>query len=84
MPVVNSNNPVLLFRSLVSFFVITVSLFLTQTSSAAVPGITPGEFSVDASGGANYQIPIAVPSGYNYPSRFRITQEAKIANVNGE
>ena len=27
------------------------------------PGFTPGEFSVDASGGANYQIPIAVPPG---------------------
>ncbi len=30
---------------------------------AAIPGVTPGEFSVDASGSANYQVPIAVPPG---------------------
>ena len=30
---------------------------------AATPGLTPGEFSVDESGAANYQVPIAVPPG---------------------
>ncbi len=37
-------------------------LFAT-TAQAAVPGFTPGEFSVDQNGGANYSIPIAVPPG---------------------
>ncbi len=41
-----------------------LSLLLISTlGHAAVPGVTPGEFSVDASGSANYQIPIAVPPG---------------------
>ncbi len=31
--------------------------------SGLVPGVTPGEFSVDARGSANYQVPIAVPPG---------------------
>ncbi len=41
-----------------------LSLLLISTlGHAAVPGVTPGEFSVDASGSANHQIPIAVPPG---------------------
>ena len=40
------------------------SLILFSTSLyAAIPGLTPGEFSVDESGGANYQLPLAVPPG---------------------
>ena len=44
-----------------SFLFILFSL--TLNTHAAVPGVTAGEFSVDASGGANYSVPIAVPPG---------------------
>ncbi len=37
--------------------------FMMLPAHASVPGVTPGEFSVDASGAANYQTPIAVPPG---------------------
>jgi RHS repeat-associated protein len=38
-------------------------LLLSQTVYANVPGLTPGDYSVDASGSSNYTIPIAVPPG---------------------
>ena len=42
-----------------------LTLLLSHTARANVDaiGVTPGEFSVDQSGGANYQMPIAVPPG---------------------
>ena len=42
---------------------VLLSFSFTTTLQANVPGVTPGEFSVDASGSANYQMPIAVPPG---------------------
>ena len=39
------------------------SVIFVFPAQATISGVTPGEFSVDESGGANYQIPLAVPPG---------------------
>lgn len=44
-------------------FCLSLLLINSPAVLAATPGVTPGEFSVDASGSANYQVPIAVPPG---------------------
>lgn len=46
------------------FVIILGNAFSARLASAdPVPGVTPGEFSVDQGGAANYTIPIAVPPG---------------------
>jgi hypothetical protein len=42
---------------------LSLSVLASSVNATPIPGFTPGEFSVDASGSANYQIPIAVPPG---------------------
>ncbi len=51
-----------LFRS-VEIVLISIFLLLPSVSWAEYPGVTPGSFSVNDSGAANYSMPISVPAG---------------------
>src|SRR5947209_1869868 len=54
-------------KSCVRFVVLSVSfsavLGLTAQAATAPVGATPGSFSVDQNGGANYTVPIPIPPG---------------------